>query len=208
MAFNYAEYLSNLLIIQYNSKPRASATIKSIAKMFPDELIISVRDGFNLESASGEQLDILSKYIGASRGYTDSNNQKAVLTDEEFRILLKLKIIVNTGMATLYGLETNLYNLFGTGIRVVETKDGNGNPNMGLTYYIRSDWANVGLAAVQQSILPHPTGVGYNYSVAPLVKYFGFIEYTDQSHPYTTGFRDYNDPTKQGEMYSYDKVIN
>jgi hypothetical protein len=207
MSFDYGKYLSNLLIIQYNSKPRASATIQSIAKMFPDDLILSVRDGFDLETATGKQLDILAKYIGADRGYTDNNNQKAVLTDDEFRILLKLNIIVNTGTGTLYGLETNLYNLFGTGIRVVEGKDGNGNPNMTLTYYIRSDWENVGLAAVQQKILPHPTGVGYTYNLAALTKYFGFIEYTDTSHPFTTGFRDYNDPTKDGEMYSYDKVI-
>lgn len=204
---DYAKYLANLLIIQYNSKPRASQTIECLGKMFPDELILSVRDGFGLDTATGKQLDILSKYIGASRSYTDSNNQKAVLNDEEFKILLKLKIIVNTGTATLYGLETNLYNLFENGIRVVETKDGNGNPNMGLTYYIRSDWANVGLAAVQQNILPHPTGVGYSYNLAAMVKYFGFIEYTDQSHPFTTGFRDYSDPTKDGEMYAYGKVI-
>ena len=208
MAFNYGEYLANLLIIQYNNLPRASATIKAIAKMFPDELILSVRDGFNLETATGKQLDILAKYIGVERGYTDTNNQKAFLTDEEFRVLLKLKTIVNSGMGTLAGLETSLYNLFGTGIRVVEGKDAGGNPNMTLTYYIRSDWENVGLAAVQQNILPHPTGVGYTYNVASLTKYFGFIEYTDTSHPYTTGFMDYNDPTKEGEMFAYDKQIN
>lgn len=208
MAFNYGEYLANLLIIQYNNKPRASATIRAIAKMFPDELILAVRDGFNFETATGNQLDILAKYIGAERGYTNSSNQKAVLTDEEFRILLKLKIIVNTGNATLYGLETNLYNLFGTGIRVVEGTDSGGNPNMTLTYYIRSDWANVGLAAVQQDILPHPTGVGYTYNLSALTKYFGFVDYNSQNHPYSTGFRDYQDPTKDGEMYSYDKVIN
>lgn len=204
---DYSKYLANLLIIQYNGKPRAKETIESIGAMFPDELILSVRDGFSIDTATGKQLDILAKYIGASRGYTDSNNQKAILTDEEFRVLLKLKIIVNNGTGTLYGLETNLYNLFGTGIRVVETQDVNGNPNMGLTYYIRSDWANIGLAAVQQNILPHPTGVGYTYNLAALTKYFGFIEYTNLSHPFTTGFRDYNDPTKAGEMYAYDKVI-
>lgn len=208
MAFDYGEYLANLLIIQYNNLPRASATIKAIANMFPDELILAVRDGFNLETAAGKQLDILAKYIGVERGYTNSNSQKAVLTDEEFRILLKLKIIVNSGSGTLYGLETSLYNLFGTGIRVVEGKDSGGNPNMTLTYYIRSDWENIGLSAVQQNILPHPTGVGYTYNLSALTKYFGFVDYNDQNHPYSTGFRDYNNPTKQGEMYAYDKVIN
>ena len=210
MSFDYGEYLSNLLIIQYNGKPKAKATIKALAKMFPTDFIFSIRDGFNLIEApiaSGEQLDILAKYIGVSRGYTNSDNQKAVLTNEEFLLLIRLKIIVNNGIGTLYGLETNLYRFFGTGIRVVETKDSGGNPNMGLTYYIRSDWVNVGLAAIQQGILPHPTGVGYNYNLSAVTKYFGFIEYNDLTHQYSTGFRDYDNPDKSGEMYSYDKVI-
>ena len=207
MSFNYAEYLSNLLIIQYFNKPKAKATIEALAKMFPTDLIMAVRDGFDIDTAEGKQLDILAKYIGVDRNYTNSDNDAAVLTDEEFRVLLKLKIIVNTGTGTLYGIETSLYNLFDSGIRVSENVDANGHYIMSLTYYTRSSWANVGLAAVQQDVLPHPTGVGVNYSLAAETKYFGFIEYIDQSHPYTTGFRDYNDPTKAGEMYSYDKVI-
>ena len=205
---DYAKYLANLLIIQYNNKPKATQTIESLGGMFPDELILSVRDGFDLETATGSQLDILAKYIGASRGYTDSNSQKAVLTDEEFRVLLMLKTIVNNGNATLAGIENSLYNLFKTGIRVVENKDSGGNQTRSLTYYIRSDWSNVGLAAVQQDILPHPMGISATYNLAAQVKYFGFVEYSDLSHPYSTGFRDYNNPTKQGEMYSYDKVIS
>lgn len=205
---DYAKYLANLLIIQYNNKPKATQTIESLGGMFPDELILSVRDGFDLETATGSQLDILAKYIGASRGYTDSNSQKAVLTDEEFRVLLMLKTIVNNGNATLAGIENSLYNLFKTGIRVVENKDSGGNQTRSLTYYIRSDWSNVGLAAVQQDILPHPMGISATYNLAAQVKYFGFVEYGDLSHPYSTGFRDYNNPTKQGEMYSYDKVVS
>ena len=205
---DYAKYLANLLIIQYNNKPKATQTIESLGGMFPDKLILSVRDGFDLETATGSQLDILAKYIGASRGYTDSNSQKAVLTDEEFRVLLMLKTIVNNGNATLAGIENSLYNLFKTGIRVVENKDSGGNQTRSLTYYIRSDWANVGLAAVQQDILPHPMGISATYNLAAQVKYFGFVEYGDLSHPYSTGFRDYNNPTKQGEMYSYDKVVS
>lgn len=205
---DYSKYLANLLIIQYNSKPRATMTIQSLGRMFPVDLLLSVRDGFNIDTATGDALDILAKYIGVSRGYTNSDNNSALLTDEEFRVLLKLKIIVNNGTGTLYGLETNLYNLFGTGIRVVEDKDAGGNQVMSLTYYIRSDWVNVGLAAVQQDVLPHPTGVGYGYNLAAQVKYFGFVDYLDQNHPYSTGFRDYNNPTKQGEMFAYDKVIS
>lgn len=205
--FDYGKYLAGLLIIQYAQKAKAVATIESVAKMFPVDLILAVRDGFNLDTAVGKQLDILTKYIGVSRYYTDENNQQAVLSDDEFRILLKLKMIINSGDATLYELTNSLYNLFGNGIRVVDDVNSGGHHIMRLTYFIKDEWKNVGLAAIQQDMLPHPTGVGYRYNIYTDTPYFGFVTYTDQSHPYTTGFRDYTDPTKDGQMYSYDKVV-
>ena len=207
MSFNYAEYLSNLLIIQYFNKPKAKATVEAAAKMFPTDLILDVINGFDLETATGEQLDILAKYIGVERGYTNSSNQAAMLTDEEFSLLLRLKIIINTGSATLYGLETSLYNFFGNGIQVVDNVDLYGHNTMSLTYFIRDDWANVGLAAIQQNCLPHPTGVGVTYSTFTTDPYFGFVTYDNQTHPISTGFRDYDNPTKSGQMYTYDKQI-
>lgn len=207
MSFNYADYLANLLIIQYADKPKASATIKALAKMFPTDIILDVINGFDLDTATGEQLDILAKYIGVSRDYTNSSNQPAVLTDEEFSNLLKLKIIVNNGTATLYGLETSLINFFGNKIRVTDNVDSGGNHTMSLTYFVRSDFVNVALAAIQQDCLPHPTGVNYSYSTFTSDPYFGFVDYADQTHPFTTGFRDYDTPTKAGQMFTYDKVI-
>ena len=206
--FDYGKYLSSLLIIQYSDKPKATAMIQAVAKMFPVDIMFAVRDGFDLETATGNQLDILTKYIGISRYYTDSDNQKAVLSDEEFRLLLKLKMIINNGDGTLYELTNSLYNLFGDGIRIIDDVDSNGHHIMKLSYYILDEWANVGLAAIQQDCLPHPTGVDFGYSLFSRTPYFGFIDYVDQSHPYTTGFRDYNDPDKDGEMFSYDRVVS
>lgn len=203
----YSKYLSNLLIIQYNQKPKASQTIQAVGQMFPADLILEIINGFDIETATGKQLDILAKYIGVERAYTDANSQQAMLTDEEFSLLLRLKIIINTGTATLYGLETSLYNFFDNGIQVVDDIDLNGNHTMSLTYFIRADWANVGLAAVQQNCLPHPTGVSVTYSTFTTDPYFGFVTYENQAHPISTGFRDYNNPTKAGQMYSYDKQI-
>lgn len=204
---DYSKYLSNLLIIQYNGKPKAKQTIQSVGQMFPTDLILDIVNGFDLETATGEQLDILAKYIGVSRGYTDSNNQAAMLNDEEFSLLMRLKIIINTGSASLYGLETSLYNFFGNGIQVVDDVDTYGAHTMSLTYFIRDDWANVGLAAIQQDCLPHPSGVGVSYSTFTTSPYFGFVTYDNQTHPISTGFRDYDDPTKDGQMYTYDKQI-
>ena len=46
------EYYANLLIIQYNGKSKASATIKMLANLILANLVIlQIRDGFSLESA-------------------------------------------------------------------------------------------------------------------------------------------------------------
>ena len=65
------EYYINLLIIQYYDKPKARAYIESvITGLMIYDIAIMVRDGFNIDTAIGAQLDILAKYIGAERTVT------------------------------------------------------------------------------------------------------------------------------------------
>lgn len=63
-------YYSNLLIVQYNGKKRAKATIELfVALLYADMSIMQVRDAFNLETAQGAQLDIIGKWVGLDRFY-------------------------------------------------------------------------------------------------------------------------------------------
>jgi len=135
--FDYGKYLSSLLIIQYNGKPKAMATIEALAKMFPDKLIMQVRDAFDLDTATGKSLDILAKYLGVNRQYRNTNGEAQNLTDEEFRTLIKFKAISNTSNASHYDVDTAFYNFFGTRVRA--TSDG----NMQMTIFIPSDAENV-----------------------------------------------------------------
>lgn len=66
------KYFSDLLILQYKNKPRAKATIEALVqnafsdttgKIFP----IKVQNSYNLDTATGEQLDVLGKYLGRDR---------------------------------------------------------------------------------------------------------------------------------------------
>lgn len=65
-------YFVNLLILQYKNKPKAKATIEALTRnafsdttgnIFP----IEVQNAYNLDTATGKQLDILGKYIGYDR---------------------------------------------------------------------------------------------------------------------------------------------
>lgn len=67
-------YYVNLLIIQYHIKTKAKATISALVgeEMIYD-IAIAVRDGFNLETAIGKQLEILGSIIGVDRLVTGAS---------------------------------------------------------------------------------------------------------------------------------------
>ena len=64
------DYYANLLIVQYNGKPKATATIKVFVDLMLANLIImQIRDGFDWKTALGAQLDIIGKWVGIDKFY-------------------------------------------------------------------------------------------------------------------------------------------
>lgn len=62
------DYYVNLLIIQYNLKPKARATIELfVGELIASGIYLDVRDAYNLETAVGAQLDIIGQYVGVDR---------------------------------------------------------------------------------------------------------------------------------------------
>ena len=62
------QYYQDLLIIQYSNKENAGALVSLfVSQAMLYEVICKVRDGFNIETAKGMQLDVLAKYVGAER---------------------------------------------------------------------------------------------------------------------------------------------
>lgn len=62
------DYYTSLLIVQYASLPNARATVAALMnRLIQDQIIAQVRDGFNLDTAIGAQIDILGKYRGIPR---------------------------------------------------------------------------------------------------------------------------------------------
>lgn len=195
------EYYSNLLILQYNGKPKAKATIEATTSLLPDQLILDVINGFNIETAQGKQLDILGKYVGVDRFYVE-NNQSQLLSDEDYRILIKLKAICNTSNLSEKAIENSLYSFFGNTIRMDTTE------NMEMTYFVPLHKTAIIQAAIQKGVLPRPMGVRCSYIIEYDKKFYGFCTYQNQKAVYKTGFRTYNNPDKVGEMLTYSKRID
>ena len=61
-------YYSNLLIMQYNQKPKAIATIQALSgAAIASDIEGQVKTAFDLDTAIGKQLDILGNLVGVSR---------------------------------------------------------------------------------------------------------------------------------------------
>lgn len=90
---NYADtvaalvaYYADLLIGQYRTKPKARATVAAFTAgadgqhgLLGNVLALQVRAAFDLDTAVGKQLDILGKYIGASRYFFGLDLNKSFL---------------------------------------------------------------------------------------------------------------------------------
>lgn len=62
------DYYTNLLVIQYKTLPLAIGTIDALAtEVVANQIYSQVLNGFDIETAIGEQLDILGSYVGANR---------------------------------------------------------------------------------------------------------------------------------------------
>jgi hypothetical protein len=194
-AENMVEYYKDLLLNQWVNSVNARATIGVLAGAAVCDLVpLAIRDGFDIETAIGAQLDILGEYIGFNRNipieverdyfqfddytgpntdavgmsdYTDpsvnpngvfyryvfSNTVTTALADDEYRFLLKLKVLLNNSDNTLYYVTNLLYEFFGGDVYCVD------NADMTIDYYVSETANYIAQIAVDQGLLPKPMGV-------------------------------------------------
>lgn len=194
------KYYPNLLIIQYNHAIKARATIEAYVKLlWANQILRQIRDSFDVDTAVGEQLDVIGLWVGVDRyvylkpydnhpwislieitgatdtvlqgGYAEQSNfntklggfltpdmvigsNKSDLQDEEFRWLIKLKIIKNSISHTCKNIDDAIYGLFGNDVWTTWDLD-----NHILYYNWSSDFEKWWLMeiALKKNILPCPT---------------------------------------------------
>jgi len=168
MATNYTDMLEelksayqDLLICQYEGLPNASATIKAnIEILLSNMLLWKIRDCWDIDDTElciGTQLDIIGKWVGIDRYYTeipltniqlayydwnevsepnslqgglqDWNNIRpdtdgaflnyysiisviSKMNDNDFRLLIKLKIIKNNTIMSCKNIDDSIFKLF------------------------------------------------------------------------------------------------
>lgn len=207
------DYL-NLLIYQYRNKPNAEAEITSIIGHFEDiyDLYNSFEAEFNLDTATGKQLDIIGRIVGLNRsvplvvakkyfGFINKNstsysfgkapflngNEETYtdlqLNDFDFRFFLRAKIAKNFANSDILSINEIVGFLFNDEAFVTDNED------MTLNLYIEESVDVERVRIIQQlDLLPKPQGVRYNtFRQYTEGRTFGFINKNSESRKFGEG---------------------
>ncbi len=172
-----AAYYSNLLIMQYHNKTKAKAMVEAtVTPVFIDQLPVEVQNAYNILTAEGVQLDVLGKYVGATRYGARSDGTPVTLDDDDFRQLIKLIIIKNNAGSSLSVIQELLSAAFPSQIFCSDSQ------NMGLSYVLIESLGTEDLleVIVTGGYLPKPMGVSISVTIEPEHEFpfFGFRTYS------------------------------
>lgn len=239
------DYYTNLLIIQYNQKTKARAMIAAFAKqLLANGVFFDVRDGYNIDTAVGKQLDVIGKYVGLDRfygeeeldgffafsdydettidptkigfstysdyetwegkmlTYDDVITKQGRLIDDDYRFLLKLKIILNNSNFSHKEIDDSLWRFFGNDL----VADSTGN--MIMDFFVTDNKSTIIKAAIAKSLLPNPMGVWARYLISGDTDFFGLGTYADPESA-SIGFSSYADyDTLTGVTATYGDLID
>lgn len=241
------DYYVNAIIIQYANKPKAQETIRAlVSKILANGILFEIRDGYNIDTAVGVQLDIIGKYVGVTRffevndpidyfaltdyneadpdaddkhGFTDYDNfeefqfngtlnydsilsQTNRLNDNDYRVIIKLKILQNNINHSHKEIDDGVFNFFGMDVRPDSIGD------MEMTYFLSNNVTAVIRAALSKNLLPRPMGVQLRLIENVGAPMFAMLSFDrDEPSDAVVGFQNYdNYGDNEGETLSFDQI--
>lgn len=134
--------------------------------------------------------------------YDDIVETQNALSDDDFRILIKVAILQNTCDCGVGEVDEKLFVIFGNTIR----KESPGN--MRMFYILTTAITPLLQAIIIKKLLPKPMGVQLTYVQQNSGPMFGFTDYSGIIQPNEYGFSTYaNYDTTPGQVLTYDQII-
>jgi hypothetical protein len=128
------------------------------------------------------------------------------LNDDDYRVLIKLKIVQNYSNHSHKSIDDSIFEFFGNSLLPSSSGD------MKIWYFVTNQLTAIIQAAMIKKVIPRPMGVGMGLiEKQPDIPFFGFITYQQVVDDYEsillTGFTDYDDyATKVGSYLSYRRI--
>lgn len=139
--------------------------------------------------------------LGLWISYNDIIGTNRQLNDDDFRFLIKLKIVLNFGDAKHKSIDDSLFSFFGLDV-VADTRD-----DMEMNYFIAFNLSAIIQAALYKEVLPKPLGVGLKYFIKEQNPFYGYATYSNFD-PLAEGFSTYLDfDTKLGDFLTYSELL-
>ena len=196
----YTDYYEDLLILQYKTQPKARGTVGALVSNGPanNDIVNLVINGYDIDTGVGKQLDVLGKYIGLNRNVKEKINspETVILTDEQYRLLLKLKRVSNISYSSTSEIRKALYEIFPNDIRVFDHR------TMRMEYQLSTKFNDLVPVILAEQLLPFPMGLDFDVVVVPdLLELYGYYGY-DGLNDNPNGYSSYTDGFK-GKYLSY-----
>lgn len=154
----------NRITSEHKTQPKFMGLVEARLQPFIDlfECLEDVDKAFDLDTATGKQLDIIGEYIGVKRLLNfQPEYAGAVLTDPYYRMLLKARISLNNWDGTIEGIKRIWGDIFPEyEIQIVDRQDMTMEARIiGLRALFESELVQHGY------ITPKPMGVNVDYTV-------------------------------------------
>jgi hypothetical protein len=167
-----ATYYQNLITSQYQGSPKFMAMTAALLQPLFDLIacLLTFQDAFDLDTAEGNQLNMLGQSVGVPRTVTfiPTGGVSPVLDDPTYRLLLKARIGWNQFSGNLAGIQALWANLFPSGMIVVDDSQ-----RMSATIILTGSFTSIIIDLINFGwLIPRPQGVLYTY-VLPVLPIFG-----------------------------------
>jgi hypothetical protein len=175
-------YYMNLLTSEYKLAPNLNAWLEALLSPGNDttNMIIGMTEAFDLDVATGVQLDVLGAIVGANRtvGFQPTGSVSPILDDDTYRLLIMATIAANQWDGTESALYPIWKSLFPAGNIVI-----NDQQNMTAIVVLSGAFTSIVQDLISHGyIVPRPEGVLYNY-VFSMLPVFG----TDEDNSFIAG---------------------
>lgn len=169
MSTQYIQDHIDLITSQHNIRPNFMGVVETYLKPL-DELydcFQTYEENFHIDTAVGNQLDIIGYIVGIGRTlpFQPTNGNSSVLNDEDYRFLIKARILWNTWKGTREDLVSLWKRRFPNSI--LQLQDNlDMTVDVGVTFVGLSE---IQLDMIEQGlIIPRPAGVKYNTTIVRL----------------------------------------
>lgn len=176
MALPDENFYLNLITSEHSTKPKYMSWVKELLRPFIDAIKLNddVKKAFNLNTSVGVQLDTIGKILVLDRrvNFEPTDGSSSLLDDDNYRFILKAKVIKNQWKGTISDFYTFWNTLIGSELDIFLVDNQNMDP-VAVVWSSQVDLMTQDLLS-NNYIIPKPAGLGLTIRQINPDDLFGF----------------------------------